>query len=57
MSDNRDSVNQIRLHGRTIPHTQGDGIVDGSEECDHGADNGKDGSCSSACKSIIYLTP
>jgi hypothetical protein len=29
--------------------------VNGTEECDHGADNGQDALCSSACKTIIWL--
>jgi large repetitive protein len=31
----------------------GDGIVNGPEECDHGADNGKDGVCRADCRLCI----
>ena len=32
----------------------GDGILNGPEECDHGADNTQDGRCSSSCRNILY---
>ncbi len=42
---------------KLAPHC-GDHIINGSEDCDNGAaNNGKDGVCSSSCKTIIYLPP
>ena len=35
----------------------GDGIINGTEECDDGPNNGLDGVCTSSCKAIIYLPP
>jgi hypothetical protein len=40
-----------------LPGGCGDGIVNGPEECDQGADKGVDGMCMSSCKTIIYLPP
>ena len=31
----------------------GDGVVNGTEECDDGADNGIDGRCTSSCRAIL----
>jgi cysteine-rich repeat protein len=41
---------------KLAPHC-GDGIVNGSEQCDHGDRNGQDGACTTTCKQCVCLLP